>query len=69
MSSAPAYHLYLDAERQAEIAEVERLEAELVELFAHLARHKPGPAGAREFALAKTNLQQARFWAIEGITA
>jgi len=69
MSGVPAHHRKLEAERLAEIAEVERLEAELVELLAHLARHKPGPAGAREFALAKTNLQQARFWAIEGITA
>ncbi|MCY1648178.1 hypothetical protein OVA11_14230 [Caulobacter sp. SL161] len=55
------------AEQAAEVAEVERLEAELLGLLANLAKHHP--AGGREFALAKTNLQQARFWAIEGITA
>jgi len=69
MSGVPAHHTELEAERLAEIAEVERLEAEMIGLFDHLARHKIGPDGKREFALAKTNLQQARFWAIEGIKA
>lgn len=55
------------AEAAAEIREVERLEAELLALLANLTEHHP--AGRRELALAKTNLQQARFWAIEGIAA
>ena len=69
MSNA-AHHRQLTDEQVAEIAEIKRLEVEMIDLVEHLARHKNnGPIGQREFALAKTNLQQARFWAIEGITA
>lgn len=55
----------VSTEAAAEIREVERLEAELLALLANLFEHHPN--GRRELALAKTNLQQARFWAIEGI--
>lgn len=57
----------VSAEASAEIREVERLQAELLALLANLAKHHS--AGGRELALAKTNLQQAAFWAIEGICA
>lgn len=66
MDGAAQHHRQLSPEQIAEIAEVKRLEAELLGLLANLAKHNP--AGGREFAAAKTNLQQARFWAIEGIT-
>ncbi len=67
MDGTAQHHRPLSPEQIAEIAEVKRLEAELLGLLANLALHHP--AGGREFAVAKTNLQQARQWAVEGITA
>jgi hypothetical protein len=67
MDGAAQHHRPLSSEAVAEIAEVKRVEAEFLGLLANLAKHHP--AGGREFAVAKTNLQQARQWAIEGITA
>ncbi len=67
MQGAAEHHRALTPEAVAEIAEVKRVEAEFLSLLANLAEHHPD--GRREVALAKTNLQQARFWAIEGITA
>jgi hypothetical protein len=61
------HHQALTPEQVAEIAEVVRLETELVGLLAHLAHHYSN--GGREFAVAKTNVQQARMWAVQGITA
>jgi hypothetical protein len=67
MEGAAEHHRPLSPESVAEIAEVKRVEAEFLGLLTNLAKHHP--AGGREFATAKTNLQQARQWAVEGITA
>lgn len=63
--SLAQHHLALSAEDVAEIAEINRIEADLLGLIANLATHHP--TGGREFALARTNLQQAVFWAVKGI--
>ncbi|PZR32288.1 hypothetical protein [Caulobacter segnis] len=66
MDGEANHHRALEPETIAEILEVRRLEGELIALLANLAEHHP--KGGREFAAARTNLQQARMWAIEGIT-
>lgn len=57
----------LTPEQAAEAAQVALLEAEFLGLLANFAKHHPN--GGREIALARTNLQQAAFWAVKGIAA
>lgn len=57
---------YLSDDDKAEIAVVKEMGTQMYDFLETLAEAYVAP---REFALAKTKLQEAVFWAVHGITA
>lgn len=65
--AAAAHHRELTAAEVSQIARVKQAEAQFLGLLEDLALFHQA-AGPRERALAKTNIEQAAFWAVKSIT-